>query len=302
MKSLFFGVTVVLLTAVYLWLLHSFSPRILERDRLSSVWYLRELADEKIREANELKWIAPREERQELLDEATRILEKIRVIRPDSEFYEYYWAVTKYRAVMFRTHPDPEEAATALDRILRMWEEGNRESERLGNLLVYHYTYLSPDPEKAEEILYRLLELNPKESPRYDELIDLLIAQGKTDKAIRYLEKKIDLQLATSDNRNTLATLYFQLGRWGRVEELLRSNLVGGATSLRSWLMYGVVLAIRGDLPSSLSAFRSYMEGADEEVPFPATPLENLDGYPADAFPLFSYLVLESSLNSEGAR
>jgi len=298
-KSLTFAVVVLVLTGVYLNLMEVLAPKILERDRDASVWRLHDLADEKIREWRDLKWIAPHEERQRLIDEAAEHLNRIRVLRPDSEFYEYYWAVTQYQSAMFRENRDPDEVLSSVERLIRLWEEGDRESIRLGNILADHYIQGIPDNEKAKEILARLIELDPKTGKRYDDLVEILMAQGERVEAIRLLEKKIELNLANAGNRETLASLYFDLNDWDRVEEILKSNLAGGATTRMSWLMYGVTCAVQGEFRSGFEALESYWRGVPVEVPFPSSPSPAHAGYPKPAFPAFSYLMLESSLFEE---
>ncbi len=296
LKNVTFALIVLLLIGSYLMLMKTFSPLILKRDHDSSVWHLHNLANEKIRETAELKWIATLEERQQLLDDAVDILDRVREKRPDSDYFEYLWAVTKYNSVMFEKERNEAKVDMALERLIRMWEEGNRESNRLGRILVYHYVHEYPNPPLAKPILRRLLELDPSESQFYDNLSDLLISEKNFDEAIQVLEDKESQNLTTTGNRETLANLYFRVGQWKSVQSLLKVNLAGGATSPESWLLYGLALAIEGNQPSATQAFRSFLEGADGETPFQTSPLAEVDGYPVNAFPVFPYLLLESSL------
>lgn len=298
-KSLLFALSVLALTGMSLSALDRIAPVILERDREGSVWHLHDLAERKIQEAGEIKWLATREERQRLLTEAAELLDRVRKLRPDVPYYEYYWRVTDYQAAMMSDHPDPERSREAIGRLIELWEEGGRESMKLAGILSYHYRRLEPDPRKAEEILNRILELDPANRQALDELIALHLEEGDIDSALPLLESKCEGDFDTASDREVLAEIHFRRGDWERVSDLLAVNLAGGAVTPESRLLFGVVEAVSDNQRQARDILRSYVGGTTAGSTLPSAPLDDVDGYPSSAFPALPYLVLEAGLPPE---
>ena len=292
-----FGLLVVLGVGLYLWLLANLSPMLLERDREGSVWYLHHLANQKIEESHELKWTGTAEDRKKLLVEAAELLDRVRELRPDSDYYEYLWAVTDYQAKTFEREEEPEALGEAVSRLETMWEEGDEESRQLANLLSYHYLYIQPDAEKARMFLTRLIDMKPENGLAYERLVDLELAEGNRGKALELLEEMLNRDLISSSYREKLARLYFEQDRWTEAESELSANLAGGAMTSETWLLYGLIKAIEGENRASLEALRSYLGGADANHPFPTRPTEDRLGYPSRTLPPFPYLALEASIS-----
>lgn len=298
-KSQLFALAVLAATGVSLSALERISPVILERDREGSVWHLHDLAERKIQEAGEIKWIATREERQKLLTEAADLLDSVRKLRPDVPYYEYYWRVTDYQAVMMSDEPDPERTKEALGRLIELWEEGGRESMKLAGILSYHYRRLEPDPQKAEEILNRMRELDPSNRPALDELIALHLEEGDIDSALPLLESKCEGDFDTASDREVLAEIHYRRGNWERVRDLLAVNLAGGAFTPESRLLFAIVEIAFGNYTQALDILRSFVGGMTAEAALPPAPLAESEGYPSHVLPALPYLVLEAGLPPE---
>ena len=287
----------VAVTAAFLMALSQIAPRVLDRDLQMSPKQLDLLATEKIRQANELKWVIPREQRKELMAKAVEYLAKANEIRPGSKHYQWYLCVTLFDYARLETPVHQGKIAEAIAIAERLWEESNGSFERAGHFLVDRYLE-SSQIEKARVTLNRLLEVDPSDAKAYDKLCTVEIEEGNLQEAVRVLNRKAaaDNVHPSLANLRRLVDLHLALGSFGEAQAVLEKIILGGGGETLDWLHLGISAVAGSDWKDAISAFRVLNRALSRGDNWPSAASAGLDRYPSELFPPMAYAILESSL------
>jgi tetratricopeptide (TPR) repeat protein len=298
-STLLFGWVIALLVSLaFFKVLSRIAPVVLKRDRDTSVWYLKSLADEDWRQFNDLGPAGDTAKRKKLLAHAGNCLEKASGIRPDNSYYLWYWGLTQYQLAQLDEPPNGSKVAESVCKIQRVWALSGEKSERPGRFLATYYLRHS-QAELAKPLFERLLALDPNRPEPYDGLVEIAVVRNDLPEAIRLLESKARRIHPTPEERETLAVYSFRLGDYEKAAGTMRDLVEGGAASKDRWLLFGVASVGARNLADAARAFSTYLSALDPGERWPDSRAFGLTGIPSEFFPRLAYTLLEAKAKLE---
>ena len=157
---------------------------------------------------------------------------------------------------------DFDSAAKVLTELLQIMPNNALAHYGLGVIAVQQ-----GDLTKAEHHLRTSTRNAPEWGPPHSELGKLMLAQGRTNRAIRMLEKAVSHESKDPETRYALATALQRSGAYAAFEEQIREILKIDETHSAANNDLGCVYAQRGELDAAELLLR---RAADSENPLPA--------------------------------
>lgn len=106
----------------------------------------------------------------------------------------------------------------------------------------------------------KLNEIDPLNPTVHSSLIYLYTKLGKVEELIALRERLVDLLDGESEFVHQLLTLYLQLNRMEKANNLVQDLLLREPDSPDNWLLYGNVLEMEGDTLSAITAYKKALK------------------------------------------
>lgn len=285
----------MVLAGGYFAVLDRIAPEILLREGETNHSDLYSLAERINQRVRRLRWVLPTDEKIRLLDEAIAALEKATAQRPNSQYYFWFLGQNLYLRAQLEEPSNPILIDRALEAFDTSWELTDREWEKPGVILARHYAE-NDQPQRAEEILERLLSVHPQSPQLYAGLLDLYLSQGRDSEAISLLNEKGESLSLTVSDRDRIAGVHLRNRDYPAAIEVLNNLVAGGGGSSRHRLTLAAALKAVGRIEESFGALRDFIEPLKRDHALRPAVAYGLERYPLELFPPLSYLWLEGKL------
>jgi serine/threonine protein kinase/TolB-like protein/Tfp pilus assembly protein PilF len=179
--------------------------------------------------------------------------------RDPSYALAYYGLADSYVASAYMSRPPRETMPLAKDNLTKAIALDNTLPE-VHYLLGIIYLYYDWDAASAERQFKRALSLNPSYADGQFGYGNYLVATGRLQEAIPYVEKSVELDPFSFTWNEQLVVFYSGLGQLDRAEAQARKSLARDPTSFWLHIDLGMILVKRGLTTEALKVFEA---GAD---------------------------------------
>jgi serine/threonine protein kinase/tetratricopeptide (TPR) repeat protein len=179
----------------------------------------------------------------------------------------YYGLADSYVASAYMSRPPRETMPLAKDNLTKAIALDNTLPE-VHYLLGIIYLYYDWDMASASRQLQRALSMNPSYTDAQFGYGNYLVAAGRVNEAIPYIEKSVELDPFSFTWNEQLVVFYSGLGQLDRAEEQARKSLKRDPTSFWLHIDLGMIMARRGRTADALRQFEEAAEfGAGNPYP-----------------------------------